>query len=39
MKDIEEFHSAMNEDFQNKFKNAYHMIKSRITSTERHTNS
>ena len=37
IKEIEKFHSAMNEDFQNQFK--MHMIKVRITSTERHTNS
>ena len=37
IKEIEKFHSAMNEDFQNQFK--MHMIKIRISSTERHTNS
>ena len=37
IKDIEKFHSATNEDFQNQIK--MHMIKIRITSTERHTNS
>ena len=36
IKDIEKIRSAMNEDFQNQFK--MHMIKIRITSTERHTN-
>ena len=37
IKEIEKFHSAINGDFQNQFENA--LIKIRITSTERHTNS
>ena len=37
IKEIEKFHSAMNEYFQNQFK--MYMIKIRITFTERHTNS
>ena len=37
IKEIGKFHYAMSEDFQNQFK--MHMIKIRITSMERHTDS